>query len=554
MNILLVDDNINVLESLQYGIDYKALGIDKVYAALSSKVAKDILLKVPIHIMLTDIEMPCESGIELLQWVNEKGLRVLTMFCTSYASFNYAQKAIELHSFDYYLKPIAFDDLAKRLERAVAKVREMDEQQKYYEYGQYWLDHQKNRKDFFWRRIMHSILVPDQEEIQELLTQQQLNYFEDSLFDIYLFSFLDISGVFSHMSLTMREFVFKNICEEIFTEGGLSTECTIWYQENMAVAVTAQHQDKRDILQLSQRIRDAGKQHLKCQVSMFCIRRRTMLQMRSGLERLEKISRENMMAADMFIFEEDYKEKKVCYASPKIGRWETLLCSGKTQELERELMRYLDDLEQRKELGVHTMKALELDFMQSVYNVLNKNQIEAHRLFYDEEYDYLRLHSSKSRRAFTEYIQYVSGKVHKAMEATQKSRSVVEELKVYIEQHYSEDITRDNLAEIAFLNSDYMARLFKRETGQSVGGYLLSVRMKKAEELLCLTDESIGSIAQQVGYDNFSYFSRLFKRHSGFIPIEYRNKFKKCFDTERTLEKEDNCAGEKTGHGDQKKE
>ena len=71
---------------------------------------------------------------------------------------------------------------------------------------------------------------------------------------------------------------------------------------------------------------------------------------------------------------------------------------------------------------------------------------------------------------------------------------------------------------------------------------------------MCLTDESIGSIAQQVGYDNFSYFSRLFKRHSGFIPIEYRNKIKKCFDTERTLEKEDNCAGEKTGHGDQKKE
>lgn len=527
MNILLVDDNINVLESLQYGLDYKALGIDKVYAAQSSKLAKDILLKVPVHIMLTDIEMPGESGIELLQWVNENGFSVLTMFCTSYANFNYAQKAVELHSFDYYLKPIAFDDLTRRLERAVEKVKELDERQKYYEYGQYWLDDRKNRKDNFWRRIMHSILVPDSEEIQELISRQKLNYFEDSLFDIYLFSFWDISGVFSHMSLTMREFIFKNICEEIFEENGLSAECIIWYQDNMAVALSIAHSDREDVRRLAKCIQDAGKQHLKCRVNIFCMQKQNMPEVRSSLERLEKISRENMIETDLLIFGAEYKEKKLFYKSPETDRWETLIGSGRMQELEKELTQYLDDAEQRKELGGHTMKALELDFMQSVYNVLNKNQIEAHLLFYDEEYDYLRLYSSKSRRAFMDYISYVVSKVNKALDATQKSRSVVEELKLYMEQHYNEDITRENLAEIAFLNSDYMARLFKRETGQSVGGYLLSVRMKRAEELLCLTDESIGSIAQQVGYDNFSYFSRLFKRHSGYIPIEYRNKYQK---------------------------
>lgn len=508
MNILLVDDNINVLESLQSGIDYKALGIDKVYAVLNSRLAKDILLKVPIQIMLTDIEMPRESGIELLQWVNEKGLKVLTMFCTSYADFNYARKAVELHSFDYYLKPIAFDDLTRRLERAVARVKEMNEQQRYYEYGQYWLDSQKNRKDFFWRRMLHSILVPDPEEIRELILQQQLNYAEDSLFDLYLFFFQDISGAFSHMSLTMREFVFRNIYEEILEKKDTAIECVMWYQENIAVAVTRMCHDKEEIRQQAQQIRNAGKQHLKCRMAIYCIRDQTLLQTRSGLEHLERISRENMTETDSFLFAEDYQEKKIFYTSPAIGRWETLLGSGRVHEVEKELTQYLDDAEQRKELGMHTMKALELDFMQSVYNVLNKNQIEAHRLFYDETFDYLRLHSAKSRKAFMDYIVYVAGKVDTALRTARKSRSVMGQLKLYIEQHYKEDITRDNLAEIAFLNPDYMARLFKKETGQSVGSYLLSVRMKKAEELLRLTDESIGSISQQVGYDNFSYFSK----------------------------------------------
>ena len=119
MKILLVDDNKYILESLQTGIDYESLGFDEVFVARSLKSAVAILEKEEIHAVLTDIEMPNGSGLELLEWMNENRPGIVTVFCTSYSDFNYAKKALELHSFEYYLKPVDYADLYKLLQRVV---------------------------------------------------------------------------------------------------------------------------------------------------------------------------------------------------------------------------------------------------------------------------------------------------------------------------------------------------------------------------------------------------------------------------------------------------
>ena len=159
MNILLVDDDVNVLESLQFGVAYSSLGIEKIYVAENAADAKKILKNVPIHIMVTDIEMPNESGIELLKWTKTQNLDVVTIFCTCYADFNYAKKAVELQCFDYYLKPISFDDFEKIISRAVEKVRQESRKKTYYQYGVYWLDDVKNRKAHFWEHIMFPLAI-----------------------------------------------------------------------------------------------------------------------------------------------------------------------------------------------------------------------------------------------------------------------------------------------------------------------------------------------------------------------------------------------------------
>ena len=87
MNVLLVDDEMDVLEGITDALDFDSLGIESVYLAQSAAHAREILLSRNVDIMVTDIEMPGESGLDLLQWVRDSGLDTVTLFCTSYANF-----------------------------------------------------------------------------------------------------------------------------------------------------------------------------------------------------------------------------------------------------------------------------------------------------------------------------------------------------------------------------------------------------------------------------------------------------------------------------------
>ena len=157
MRILLVDDEEDILEGMLAGIDFAALGFDWVYTASSAQEAREILEKEPVDILLTDIEMPGESGLELLDWLRQQNSDIVTMFCTSYANFDYAKKAVEMHSFDYYLKPISYDELRSHLEAAIQEVRKKHSESAYRQMGEYWLKGRQENQTGFWTGVLASV-------------------------------------------------------------------------------------------------------------------------------------------------------------------------------------------------------------------------------------------------------------------------------------------------------------------------------------------------------------------------------------------------------------
>lgn len=99
-------------------------------------------------------------------------------------------------------------------------------------------------------------------------------------------------------------------------------------------------------------------------------------------------------------------------------------------------------------------------------------------------------------------------------------------VKAYIEEHIQEKISVKDLAELVHINDQYLMRIFKRETGQSILEYITDRRIILASSMLKDTDYSINFIADCVGCDNYSYFTKLFKKQTGFTPREYRGQFK----------------------------
>lgn len=108
---------------------------------------------------------------------------------------------------------------------------------------------------------------------------------------------------------------------------------------------------------------------------------------------------------------------------------------------------------------------------------------------------------------------------------TQGKKQNLQEIKDYLDTHFTEKITLDALAERFYINKFYLTRVFKEQFGQTVNGYLVQLRITQAKRMLRFTDHTIESIAQDCGLNDANYFSRLFKKVEGIAPGEFRRQW-----------------------------
>lgn len=123
VKILVVDDQMAIVDSLKREISWEAIGITKVFTSCSAKEARLVLVNFEIDILLTDIEMPEEDGLELFRWTMERYPDLVGIFLTSHADFSYAKEAIRLGGFDYILQPARYEEVERVLKKAVEKIR-----------------------------------------------------------------------------------------------------------------------------------------------------------------------------------------------------------------------------------------------------------------------------------------------------------------------------------------------------------------------------------------------------------------------------------------------
>ena len=94
----------------------------------------------------------------------------------------------------------------------------------------------------------------------------------------------------------------------------------------------------------------------------------------------------------------------------------------------------------------------------------------------------------------------------------------------YIDGHFKENLTLDQLAGLAHINKYYLSHTFRREFNTSPISYLISRRIQESRFLLGETDHSLSHIAQILGFSSLSYFSQSFRRTMGMSPMEYRRQ------------------------------
>lgn len=111
---------------------------------------------------------------------------------------------------------------------------------------------------------------------------------------------------------------------------------------------------------------------------------------------------------------------------------------------------------------------------------------------------------------------------HPDSHRTAVKKQSMQQIKSYLDEHYREHITLDQLAEQFFINKYYLTRVFRAEYGTTILSYLDRVRVSQAKQLLRFTDRTAEEIGTHVGIDEPGYFNRVFKKVEGITPGEYR--------------------------------
>ncbi|MDO5423699.1 MAG: response regulator [Eubacteriales bacterium] len=136
MNLLIVNDEIRTAEIMKKEIPWPAYGITQVTTAYDAPAGKRIIQQTTIDLILCDIEMPGESGLELIRWVREQNYEIECIFLTCHANFAYAQEAIGLDCQDYILMPAEYEQIGQAVAKVVRRIEEKRNIHRYKEYGE----------------------------------------------------------------------------------------------------------------------------------------------------------------------------------------------------------------------------------------------------------------------------------------------------------------------------------------------------------------------------------------------------------------------------------
>ncbi|MDO4269371.1 MAG: AraC family transcriptional regulator [Eubacteriales bacterium] len=137
-----------------------------------------------------------------------------------------------------------------------------------------------------------------------------------------------------------------------------------------------------------------------------------------------------------------------------------------------------------------------------------------------------RLHSNEiAQQLLLSLLLMIMQLGHEAAESERPESAQVDLMRGYIDTHYAEDISLEQIAAQAGISAYYASHLFKEYCGYSPMQYTIRRRIGEAQSLLLLSSMSVTQIAAQTGFDSPNHFSTIFSKHTGYSPSAYRKTF-----------------------------
>ncbi|MCI7813274.1 MAG: response regulator [Robinsoniella sp.] len=126
------------------------------------------------------------------------------------------------------------------------------------------------------------------------------------------------------------------------------------------------------------------------------------------------------------------------------------------------------------------------------------------------------------REEVNQALSQMVGKMRTAASPVTDCSMLILQVKHYVHMHIGEDLSLGTVANQVYVTPNYLCARFKKETGQNFVDYVTQTRVEEARRMLPDLSLSISQIAEKVGYKDSRYFSRVFKKHTGYFPKDFR--------------------------------
>lgn len=538
--LLIVDDEWFAIEGIKSGVDWQSLQFSDVYEAHNADQAKASLEYTPVDVIICDIEMPGQNGIELMQWVKERYPSIQAIFLTCHADFGYAQQAIHLGSFDYLLKPVDFDELKRTVQKALLQQleaqRDKRQNETYMKYYKMWETNKNVLYERFWQDLMWQRIVPLSSHIERALASNDIPVKPDDKVLPVLISVEKWEKPFSARDEEVMEYALRNTAEELLLNHGPGQIV----QDGNGVLFALLFDDGANgrsftFDQMKKRCQayiEACASYFYCSVSCYIGDWSTLPAFSGAYNALLQMERNNAAAHRTVMFYKEQPSSSKEVQLPAFFEWAELLEKVQYEQLQAVATELFDSLKADAGITGETLKIIYHGLLQTVHYVLQKRGVTAHAVLGGRvELDPAAAARSLAQlRAWTELlIQEVCG----YLSQLDRESTIVDKVKRSIGSQLFEELSRESLAASVHINPAYLSRLFRKETGMSLTDYASQEKMKKVNELLLHTNESVSSIAKMFNYTNFSHFSKLYRKYYGLNPQEYRKQHAKKTQSEQ---------------------
>lgn len=490
LKVLIVDDEFMIIEGCKRMVPWEKNGYRVVGEASNGLRALNMIRSLHPDIVLTDIRMPGMSGMEMIREAIRRKYPCKFIIISGYEDFNCCQEALRLGVSDYLLKPIDFSTVISKFNNVAEKIRQENLLSGY-------------RVSSYFNRVLNGI-SSEMDNCELDLFPQKYHY--------CVVAARPADGSAADLAqLPAGE-------QTLLYRGAVGGTAFFVIAVPDALCMPGWRADcERKVAGLFRGVRAS---EVYTGAGTLCAANDIRVSFRQAVELVE--NRVFYGRADCSpVTRHPYSCEEEFEMETLTGQIVDAVRSANELEAIQRLKALFDRFSTALMSKSDVMRVVAPLFRESADEISEKFEIvEQDSTAKDREF------GSFPAVTLTELRNAAILRVHTLVQNAADSAGAVsiEQVKKYVRQHYMQNITLKSAAKAFFLNPSYLSRLFSQKENVTFIDYLNQQRMKAAMQLLRTTELSVEQIAERVGFADYRYFEKVFKKYNAISPQKYRKK------------------------------